>query len=74
MTSASSEPIAVFLTAANDEEAARLADILVGSHLAACVQILPQVRSVYCWKNKVERQTEVLLIAKTLRSKFEELE
>lgn len=74
MTSTSSEAIVVLLTVPNAEEAARLADMLVGSHLAACVQILPQMESVYRWRGRVERQAEVLLIAKTVRSKFEELE
>ena len=68
------DPIVVFMTAANGEEATRLADMLVGAHLAACVQILPEMESVYRWQGKVERQAEVLLIAKTTRSKFDELE
>ena len=58
------DPIVVFMTAANGEEATRLADMLVGAHLAACVQILPEMESVYRWQGKVERQAEVLLIAK----------
>lgn len=68
------DAIAVFITAANGEEAARLAEMLVGARLAACVQILPEIESVYRWKGQVERQREVLLIAKTTASKFEELE
>jgi periplasmic divalent cation tolerance protein len=68
------EAIAVFITAANKEEATRLADMLVTSHLAACVQILPEIESVYRWQGKVERQREVLLIAKTTEAKFDELE
>ena len=68
------DAIAVFMTAANTEEAARLAELLVEKRLAACVQILPEMESVYHWQGKVERQREVLLIAKTTRSKFEELE
>jgi periplasmic divalent cation tolerance protein len=62
------------MTAANGEEAARLADMLVGAHLAACVQILPQIESVYRWEGKIERQSEILLLAKTTRAKFDELE
>jgi len=69
-----SEAIVVFMTAANGEEAARLADMLVGSHLAACVQILPEIESVYRWKGKVERESEILLLAKSTSDKFEELE
>ena len=68
------EPIVVFMTAANGEEAARLAELLVGANLAACVQIMPEIESVYRWQGKVERQSEVLLIAKTERAKFAELE
>ena len=68
------DPIVVFMTAANGEEATRLADMLVGAHLAACVQILPEMESVYRWQGKVERQAEVLMIAKTTRGKFDELE
>lgn len=74
MNAASDEAIAVFMTAANREEAARLAEMLVAARLAACVQILPEIESVYRWKGKVERQREVLLIAKTTALKFEELE
>ena len=73
-SSSMSDPIVVFMTAANGEEAARLADMLVGAHLAACVQILPEMESVYRWQGKIERQSEVLLLAKTTTSKLEELE
>lgn len=68
------DPIVVFMTAANGEEATRLADMLVGAHLAACVQILPEMESVYRWEGKVERQSEVLLLAKTTQAKFADLE
>ncbi len=64
----------VLMTAANVAEAARLAELLVGAQLAACVQILPPIDSVYRWKGTIQRETEVLLIAKTARAKFEELE
>jgi periplasmic divalent cation tolerance protein len=69
-----SEAIIVFMTAGSGEEAARLADMLVGSNLAACVQILPEIESVYRWEGKVERQAETLLLAKTCQSKFDDLE
>jgi periplasmic divalent cation tolerance protein len=56
------------------DEANRLADMLVDKRLAACVQIMREMVSVYRWQGKVERQREVLLIAKTLSSKFAEVE
>ena len=74
MTAAPDSPIAVFITASNKAEASRLAELLVERKLAACVQILPPMESVYRWQGKVESQAEVLLIAKTINSKFAELE
>lgn len=68
------DAIVVFLTAANGEEATRLAELLIGAHLAACVQILPEMESVYRWEGKIERQSEILLIVKTTTAKFAELE
>ena len=68
------DPIVVFMTAPSVEEATRLADLLVGAQLAACVQILPEMESVYRWQGKIERQSEILIIAKTTAAKFGELE
>ena len=68
------DAIIVFMTASNGEEATRLAELLIGAHLAACVQILPEMESVYRWQGKIERQSEVLMIAKTTAAKFAELE
>src|SRR5215208_6085009 len=73
-TRSATNAIVVFMTAASGEEATRLADMLVGAHLAACVQILPEMESVYRWQGKIERQSEVLLLVKTTRAKFEDLE
>jgi periplasmic divalent cation tolerance protein len=69
-----SEAIVVLITTPNADEAARLAEMLVEHRLAACVQILPEIESVYRWQGKIERQQEVLVIAKTTKSNFEELE
>lgn len=68
------EPIMVFMTAASVDEANRLADMLVDRRLAACVQIMQEMNSVFRWQGKVETQREVLLIVKTLHSKFPEIE
>lgn len=69
-----SEPIVVLMTTANAEEAARIADLLVSKRLAACVQVLPEIQSVYRWEGEVTRSSEVLLMAKTTRDRFDELE
>ena len=70
----SDDPIVVFITAPNADEARLLAETLVTSRLAACVQILPEIESIYRWQGKIERQPEVLLIGKTTRREFSELE
>ena len=74
MSGDATDAVMVFMTAPTGEEAARLAEMLVGAHLAACVQILPEIESVYRWQGKIERQPEILLLAKTTQAKFAELE
>ncbi len=66
--------IVVLVTAGSRDEAVRLAERLVGARLAACVQIMPEMESVYYWKGKLERTTEILLIVKTTLDCFAELE
>src|SRR5713101_9810675 len=74
MSNHSSEPLLVLMTAANAEEAERIASMLIEARLAACVQILPSIKSVYRWKGELVRENEVLLSAKTTREKFPELD
>jgi periplasmic divalent cation tolerance protein len=74
VTGAQSAAIVVLMTAGSSEEASRLAEMLVGAHLAACVQIMPQMESVYRWKGAVHREPEFLLLAKTTAACFDELE
>jgi periplasmic divalent cation tolerance protein len=68
------DAIVVFMTASNADEARRIAQHLVAARLAACVQILPEIESVYRWKGETQREKEVLLLAKTTQDKFDELE
>ena len=68
------EPIVVLMTAASSEEAARIGELLVNQKLAACVQILSPMQSIYVWKGEVQREAEVLMLAKTTRNNFAELE
>jgi periplasmic divalent cation tolerance protein len=74
VAAASSAAIVVLMTAGSQEEASRLAEMLVGAHLAACVQIMPQMESIYRWKGEVHRAPEFLLLAKTTVACFDELE
>lgn len=63
-------PVFVYMTAGSTEEAERIGRVLVEERLAACVNILPGMLSVYRWQGAVERAEEVVMIAKTRRSNF----
>src|ERR1041384_5497706 len=69
-----SAAIVVLITAGSREEALRLVEMLVGSRLAACVQVLPEIESIYHWQDRIERAPEVLLLVKTTAARFTELE
>jgi periplasmic divalent cation tolerance protein len=64
----------VLTTASSLEEAGRLAQTFVEERLAACVQMLPQMNSVYRWQGKVEQSSEVLMLLKTTRQRLPQLE
>lgn len=69
-----SEPLQVALsTAPNRETALSLARALVSERLAACVNLVPQITSVYRWQGAVEEDEEVLLVAKTRADRAERL-
>jgi periplasmic divalent cation tolerance protein len=64
----------VLTTTPNVEEAETLARKIIAEKLAACVQILPAMKSVYFWKDAVQSDEENLLLIKTLPEKFADLE
>ena len=64
----------VLMTAPDKNEADRIAEMLVEQNLAACVQVLTGMESVYRWQGKVQRDQEVLLLAKTIRGRFDDLQ
>jgi periplasmic divalent cation tolerance protein len=66
--------IIVLTTTPNTEEAERLARKIVEARLAACVQVLPPVKSFYFWEGTVQADSEHLLLIKTADEKFVELE
>lgn len=67
------EAVLVLITAATREEADSIARGLVEEGLAACVNIVPQVRSLFSWEHKLSEEEEVLLMVKTRRSRFRSL-
>lgn len=69
-----SEVLVVLCTCPDEAAAGRLAQGLVGQRLAACVNILPAIRSIYRWKGETQDDPEVLMIAKTTRSTYARLE
>lgn len=63
----------VLATAPNATEGEELATSIVKARLAACVQILPPMMSIYFWDGAVRKDAEHLLLIKTLPEKFSEL-
>jgi len=63
----------VFMTAASREEAEKIASHLVENRLAACVQLVSDIQSIYWWEGKICNDKEVLLSAKTTEKLFPEL-
>jgi periplasmic divalent cation tolerance protein len=68
------DKILVLTTAGSTEEARRLADALVERRLAACVNILKGVESIYRWKGKTEESQEWMLLIKTTGEAFERVQ
>ncbi len=66
--------IVVLTTVADAEAGETLARKIVEAKLAACVQILPAMKSVYFWENKIQTDAENLLLIKTRTEKYAELE
>ena len=64
----------VLTTAADAEEAGRLAHALVDERLAACVTLIPAARSIYRWKDEIETANETLLLIKTGEEQLPALE
>ena len=65
--------IVVFITVDGNKEAKKISGYLVRNKLAACVNIVPKISSIYWWKGKIEKSKELLLVVKTKKAIFKKL-
>jgi periplasmic divalent cation tolerance protein len=65
--------VVVLVTVGSRSDADRIAEALVGEQLAACVNIVGPIRSVYRWENRIQRDDELLLVIKTRAAHFDAL-
>ncbi len=68
------DKVVVLVNCSNSDEAERIGKRLVEKRLAACVNLVPGVRSWYWWEGKVAQDNEVMVVIKTSRSRFADLE
>ena len=64
----------VFVTCESRDQAEKIAETVVRDKLAACVNVLPGIRSCYVWEGKLTWSDEVLLLIKTTRGRFDQLQ
>lgn len=64
----------VLVTCKDEDQADRIARDLLEKRLAACVNLVPQIRSLYVWQGKLEESREVMLVAKTRQDLVKRLE
>ena len=64
------DKVVVYVTSGDANESQQIARTLVEKRLAACVNLIPQVRSFYRWEDKIQDDPEALLVIKTSRSLF----
>ena len=69
----STNSVVVLITAASEEEAHKIAELLVNEKKAACVNIVPLVDSLFRWKGEIESAHESLLLVKTRGSLLSEV-
>jgi periplasmic divalent cation tolerance protein len=69
----SDKAIIVFVTTPSHSDAADIAKTIVSEKLAACVNIIPGIRSIFYWEDKVQDEQETLMIIKSSAELFEDL-
>ena len=68
------DPLLILTTTSSESEAKKIAEMLVKRRLAACVNVIPRIHSVYRWEGKVESAEEFLLLIKTTENKEAEVQ
>jgi uncharacterized protein involved in tolerance to divalent cations len=68
------EVIIVYSTFPNKETARQIGTQLIEKQLAACVNLLPQIESIYQWNGEMNHDEEFLMVMKTTKGRYEELE
>jgi len=66
--------LVVMVTAASMDEATRISEGVVKARLAACATTIPTVQSMYWWEGKIASERESMIVLKTTRSRYPELE
>ena len=66
--------IIILVTASSEEEAKKIAQVLVEKRLAACVNLIKDIRSIFRWKGKLSDENEILLIIKTRKKLYKNVE
>ena len=66
------QPLLLFCNTPDCKTATRISEKLIRHHAAACVNILPAVRSIYRWQGKIESAEEVTLLIKTTDQRFDQ--
>jgi periplasmic divalent cation tolerance protein len=66
-------PMMIYITVKNAQEAEAIGSALVEKRLVACVNIIDNMKSIYRWKGAIERENEAVLIAKTKESLVEKV-
>jgi periplasmic divalent cation tolerance protein len=65
--------VIILITAKDKKEADKIATLLIKNKLAACVNIVGGLKSIYLWKGKIEQAKETLLIVKSRKDKFDKI-
>ena len=66
--------LVIMVTVANQKEAVKIGTVVVKARLAACVNIIPAIQSIYRWKGKILKSQEFLLIFKSTKARYVLLE